>query len=202
MKERPILFSPQMVRALIEGGKTQTRRTIKNAFDGETWAGNVYPARESGWIAWWPGGTAEFTKQAYANGFECPYGQPGDKLWVRETFCCVHGTADGPRDDDFVRYRADGGIGEKVIDSVRGWKPSIFMPKAYSRITLTIADVRVQRLQEISHRDALAEGVEYDVSKEDRAPLQSFQTLWESINGAGSWNANPWVWCISFTRSE
>jgi len=86
--ERPILFSEEMVRAILDGRKTMTRRVIKKAWDGFSWAGDVLPAKETGWIAWWPKGDAEFTKRAYNEGFPCPYGQLEDRLWVKETWFC------------------------------------------------------------------------------------------------------------------
>ena len=84
--DRPINFNSEMVRAILDGRKTMTRRIIKKVWDGFAWAGDVHPAREIGWIAWWPKGDAEFTKKAYKDGFLCPYGQTGDRLWVKETF--------------------------------------------------------------------------------------------------------------------
>jgi hypothetical protein len=177
-KERPILFSGEMVRAILDGRKTQTRRVVKPKPD------------DSG--LW--------------NNDKCPYGKPGDRLWVRETFF-----VDGPR----IQYRADHhGAPKETI-----WKPSIFMPRHASRILLEIADVRCERLRDISEADAIAEGVASfrpvpgDGDPETlyanymnkgrlsyRKAYFSFMTLWQSINGPESWNANPWVWVITFKR--
>lgn len=100
-----------------------------------------------------------------------------------------------------VLYKADFGDWADNPDSDLGpWRSPIFMPREFSRITLAIESVRVQRLNEITHRDALAEGVEYDVSKPDGAPLPRFRALWEKINGKGSWAASPWIWCLTFSR--
>jgi hypothetical protein len=153
-KARPILFSAPMIRALREGRKTQTRRILKQASNvGEDVAWAVCPALESGWIAWFRlprEDIADFTKQAYTHGFRCPYGQSGNLLWVRETF---HAES-----KHTIHYRADGWDYEDAPHS--GWKPSIYMPKWASRLTLEITDVRVERLQYISEQDAIAEGVE------------------------------------------
>ena len=153
---------------------------------------------------------------------QCPYGQPGDRLWVRETHAFVPRTAfamsDGVQqtlrpDDDHVAaiYRA-------AWERSRGgivWRPSIHMPRWASRITLEITCVRVERLQDVSDDDAIAEGVgqvvreklpkiqqwgEYDIIEVDA--VAEYRALWESINGPGSWRANPWVWVIEFKRVE
>ena len=177
MKERPILFSAPMVRALLAGTKTQTRRVIK------------------------PRHLAFFNQDAAAmlsdwNERPLPYGKPGDRLWVRETWhdasSSLHSCA---------LYRADG------IDlHWDKWTPSIHMPRWASRITLEITSVRVERLQEISEADAQAEGwtrrpeVSTDPQVHKEAARDWFMDLWESINGPGSWDANPWVWVIEFKR--
>lgn len=193
MKERPILFSGPMVRAILAGRKTQTRRICKKAWwDEFTWAGDVYPARESGWIAWWPKGDAEFTKRAYLDGFLCPYGQPGDRLWVRETWLLV----DDMNGSQQVHYRADN---EDIPGS---WKPSLFMPRWASRISLEITGVRVERLQGITEEDAQKEGVEID-GHYSMFYKTAFKKLWDSINGKKHpWESNPWVWCIEFKREK
>jgi len=182
MKERPILFSGPMVRAILDGRKTQTRRVVK---------------------------PQEHALQWPACGCATPYGAPGDRLWVRETFTCVAGPNILP---GRVVYRAD----EPELD-VR-WTPSIHMPRYRSRITLEVISVRVEPLNNISATDAIAEGIEpygqliglsvyttfrdYLTGAKDRAARQSFETLWESINGTGSWDANPWVWVVEFRRLE
>jgi hypothetical protein len=140
----------------------------------------------------------------------CPYGQAGDRLWVRETWAP---DADIPNG---TIYRADpGGDYQDTSDGFK-WHPSIHMHRWRSRITLEIADVRVERLQDINGQDSIAEGIkrhitglegctistfqDYLTGATDRAARQSYQTLWESINGPGSWAANPWVWVITFQR--
>ena len=171
MKERPILFNGEMVRATLDGRKTQTRRAIKPqpGFQGNTPIECIH----------------------------CPYGDPGDRLWVRETW------AKGPQNHGWgeVIYKATfGAMMKPVCEGFTKWKSPRFMPRKYSRITLEVTGVRVERLQDITHRDALAEGVSYDVSKSDGAPLKRFQVLWDSNNAKGGfgWDDNPWVWVIEF----
>ena len=176
MKERPILFSAPMVRALLAGTKTQTRRIVK--------------ARDLEWMDVHQG------LREPDNAERCPYGQPGDRLWVRETFGHFE------RNENFapgceVFYRADG---ESL--AVERWRPSIHMPRWASRITLEVTGVRVERLQDISEADATAEGVSAIPDEMRRAtPRCDFQALWQSINGPDSWAANPWVWIVEFRRS-
>lgn len=201
MKERPILFSAPMVRAILDGRKTVTRRILK--WDGlpdapptEKFCTKGEPAWQETcdpgyWIGCDTNGTTIFAR--------CPFGVPGDRLWVRETFYLEGNSADQPR------YRADGEA-PKGID----WTPSIFMPRCASRLTLEVVSVRVERLQEISVEDAKAEGVEeHDddgvtyygpFGKGHVCAVSAFAILWEEINGPGSWSANPWVWRIEFRR--
>jgi len=191
MKERPILFNAPMVRALLSGSKTQTRRRFKlppgldwyfsGALRGEE-TGDVHDPAGKGW---WN-----------IDELRCPYGQPGDQLWVKETW-----REDSPDDPEGAIYRADQ---EHLMPQGGRWKPSIFMPRWASRVTLEITGVRVERLQDISETDALAEGIHrYDVL-EEAGPHDphfnrgTYQRLWESINGGGSWASNPWVWVITF----
>ena len=179
MTARPILFSGPMVRALLEGRKTQTRRAVKpQPPSGHVYVGRVlcstHRADEGKWT--WAVGQAAMLREAHR--VSCPYGQPGDLLWVRETF--------GEFRENWIGYRAT--CGDPPPDS-GSWKPSIFMPRWASRLTLRITDVRVQRLQDCSHADAAAEGV---------GDLIEYGVLWESINGPGSWDANPWVWALTF----
>lgn len=224
MKERPILFSGAMVRAILRdiNPKTQTRRICRPAdfskglHPGGLWADAVYPAAESGWIAWQgltpPGPVlAEQTRQLYRHGFPCPYGAPGDRLWVRETWrpCAVPQCSDTAicveyRDSDYCK------LGHLATLNRSGWRPSIFMPRWASRITLEITDVRVERVQDISEADAQAEG--WDFSNLDfgqsydpvsmHLARQWYSALWDSINakrGYG-WASNPWVWALTFRR--
>ena len=190
MKERPILFSGHMVRALLDGSKTQTRRAVKNT--------------PLDWLEMY-GFTPEFVANS-GNGM-CPYGQPGDRLWVRESFAHIYRDNSSPERRSFedVAYMADGrGID---IGAYGSWKPSIHMPRWASRILLEITRVRVERLQDISEADCIAEGCKgghgsipgYQYSA---APREQYFSLWESINGDRSWEANPWVWVIEFQRVQ
>lgn len=222
MKERPILFSAPMVRAILAGTKTQTRREAKGLI-GLT-------------------GAVRLVKSS-ADGFPvCPYGQPGDRLWVREAFrfpesldgispravaeksiaagyhapwCPTQYEADGARQHaqewrDFVTPPMPNEPGRL--------RASLHMPRWASRITLEITSIRVERLQDISEADAIAEGVrpESHVIPDDDTsaffrigavrnnsyPIARYAALWESLNGAGSWAANPWVWAVEFKRVE
>ena len=219
MKERPILFSAPMVRALLDGSKTQTRRIIKGqAPDWATFTDEEYAdGREFFMVCGEkePSGLRPILAAAH-----CPYGQAGDRLWVRETFSDIYGAGgDEARRKEEVMYRADGETDPYVIGG--RWTPSIHMPRWASRILLEIVSVRVERLQDCSRKDAIAEGIhryehvwrdsEYpldDVAYEPvkgwatrySCPIQAYQALWESINGAGNWDANPWVWVVEFKR--
>ncbi len=183
MKERPILFSGPMVRAILDGRKTQTRRVVKpQPFHA------IVRSCSTG---------AKLDDEGKL--FHCPYGCLRDTLWVRETFLLANGgTACYCRADmssfDAVGFGAMYG----------GWKPSIFMPHQWSRITLEITDVRVERVQDISTNDALSEGVsDYsgDTKGEMPWPKQAYQILWDSINGKNHpWSSNPWVWAITFKQ--
>jgi hypothetical protein len=192
MKERPILFSAPMVRAILDGRKTQTRRVCK-----------VQPVvrpdlSPSGLLAWLvDAGTYMFGDKPMPEFVNrCPYGRPGDHLWVREAFVFCLDDKFGPIPDSVI-YRAD----EGNADWSHGWKPSIHMPRCASRILLEITSVRVERLNDISEADARAEGyAEIPGSANQMAPAAWFEGLWESINGPGSWNDNPWVWVVEFRR--
>lgn len=208
LKERPILFSGAMVRAILDGKKTQTRRALKvQPLD-------VLPMLEDKAGVEWVG-LMQREPEPKGTVFRCKFGKPSDRLWVRETWCCVHGVPDAggvPHPDDFVRYRADSGPGEQVITDIRCWHPSIHMPRVYSRILLEIVGVRVERLNDISEADARAEGItdggclncgnSEPCGCDTPAPdaRDSFVRLWESINGDGSWATNPWVWVLEFRR--
>lgn len=187
---RPILFSAPMVRALLAGTKTQTRRIAKGA---PSWA------TDAGFSAFTPRGSISFRGVAPGHGFgesfvRCPYGVPGDRLWVRETF---FENADG------VFYRATDPAWDAERENTRvTWKPSIFMRRRQSRLTLEVTDVRVERVQDISESDARAEGVERDhgalnATMSDVARGR-YEKLWGDINGSDSWAANPFVWVVSF----
>lgn len=210
MKERPILFSGPMVRAILAGTKTQTRRAMKPQPTDEfrvlavEWYSPEYEDRHGELQP----GEDIFGVYGDEEGYKCPYGAPGDRLWVRETWRAPGAV---PRSDDPVRpgmrieYRAD----EDHATDGFTWRPSIFMPKWACRLVLEIVGVRVERLQTISEADALAEGIAFDKQWEGYGidggrffhcsdPRRSYEQLWESINGEGSWDANPWVWVIEF----
>lgn len=208
MKERPILFSAPMVQAILAGTKTQTRRIAKprrkpSLLDG-TWTDD-YVLDE---------GNREWLMR------DCPFGAIVDRLWVRETFAEV-GSIGKPIDWFEYQYRADfrDGIwnGDHSMCFDR-WKPSIFMPRAASRITLEIESIHVERLQDINEADAIAEGVSevgigmhmykmytdytklWEMGGYCLSAAVSYQSLWESINGIESWDVNPWVWVITFKK--
>lgn len=205
MIARPILFSGAMVRALLDGGKTQTRRACKPM--------NQWVEQECREVRAIDGTPHHFLKGATEplEKLRCPYGQPGDRLWVRETFLDTQGTGIEHRDESGLRHRyafaadcAPGSYGDHARkDYGLKWKPSIHMPRVASRILLEIVAVRVERLQDITEGDAWAEGV-------DKAEVLSmpcadgataaYSALWQRINGAGSWEANPWVWVVEFKR--
>lgn len=268
VKERPILFSAPMVRALLDGSKTQTRRIVKpQPPTGHSWSGWCVSSthrRDEGKAVWAVGETPLLQD---AHRVACPYGQPGDRLWVRETWGVVSNAWDDEgsmidwvpnRPATFIHempfgkgyysghviYAADGGYEWAGDDDGGGeprtaWHPSIHMPRAVSRILLEIVSVRVERLNDCSEADAKAEGVmqldaddsprpeartkdgwdlcptcagtglrstlgagggvNFDVDCTDcDTHLKLYRHLWESINGAGSWDANPWVWVVEF----
>lgn len=226
MKERPILFSGAMVRALLDGTKTQTRRVVKR----QPWASCSI---EEGYE-----GESPFVYSALNGagpGYEvkesrtpciCPYGQPGDRLWVREAWARTPVYQAGG--EEWIVYRE----GDNRTDYGGPWKPSIHMPRAASRILLEIVSVHVERLQVISEADADAEGCERLDSEryvqdwalcpkcggtrlhralgsgggviedvdcvECDTYVKRYRHLWESISGPGSWDANPWVWVVEF----
>jgi hypothetical protein len=202
MKERPILFSGSMVRAILSGVKFQTRRVVKPQpewVEPETVWQQADGHSGPGWYA-----HNEDYPEEGSLFYRCPYGQPSDRLWVRENFCDV-ASEGSPRRLQEVMYRADGDTSRDVVPR---WSPSIHMPRWASRITLEITDVRVERLQDISEEDAIAEGVKWFSSGAvecpgmPETPVDAYRSLWEKISGSGSWEKNPWVWCISFKRTE
>lgn len=200
MKERPILFSGPMVRALRDGSKTQTRRVVKpqpdTAHNGEPyWF-------IGGYRVWGYRPAPAIPLRAGGNPLPCPYGQRSDRLWVRESFAHMYRDNAQPekRAPEDVTYMADNLTPDPYVYG--SWKPSIHMPRWASRITLEITSVRVERLQDISEADAKAEGVALKNSPAAflTSYVRGFRDLWESINGPGSWTANPWVWAIEFRR--
>lgn len=196
MKERPILFSAPMVRAILAGTKTQTRRVVKpRPMPAGGW---TVAARPRGFeITYWDSDEQERC------GIACPYGKPGDRLWVRETFAKIDGQTQPWIETD---YRATYTHGDRLGDTLgikKRWTPAIHMPRAASRITLEVTGVRVERLQAISASDAIAEGIPRGGPENpDGIEQREYRTLWESINGPASWDANPWVWVIEFDRVE
>lgn len=226
MKERPILFSAPMVRAILDGSKTQTRRIVPeklygkpveflpdNALMPEWYGENPSKNDPSNW------GIHNFIEQDPLLITECcKQGSAGDQLWVRETFLAfghwnIRYNHKKHRDEwHFTDRTIESGFGYAYTSTgfdfvlndrnsgLTGWyrRPAIFMPRKVSRIDLLIKGVRVERLQDISESDARAEGI----PNGDYAvrPDISFKKLWESINGTESWAANPWVWVIDFER--
>lgn len=211
MKERPILFSAPMVRAILEGRKNQTRRAIKLPNERGEWEASTIggdgtyhsdgtPAPEMACIWNIKTGTT----------LVCPHGKHGDRLWVRETWQGPLFEGDLPEDHmsdkyekpEFCHYKASGDNCD-FIDAddnlVSRWRPSIHMPRWASRILLEITNVRVERLQEISDEDSLDEGI-YPTSTGlyRGSAISQYKKLWESINGQGSWDLNPWAWVIEF----
>ncbi len=206
MKERPILFSPPMVRAILFAArKTQTRRLFKHNI-------TELEIDKIGYTTFTPDGHISIRGKrqvdggGYAEWFvKCPFGQTDDQLWVRETFC--QDTSDGK--SHFYVYKAD--YPDYPMGSAT-WKPSIHMPRIASRISLQITTIRVERLQDISREDAIAEGVFYHTGLEGYStdeegrnfhasdPRISYCKLWCSIHSPESWDLNPWVWVIEFKK--
>jgi hypothetical protein len=217
MKARPILFSGPMVRAILDGRKTQTRRVVKGS-----WLPIVEEClRVNGKWIW--------TTMEY--DLTTPFGEPGDRLWVRETWApmcrqadpicwCIEDQNEG--EHHYVEYRVDTGNSrpgewpeDYEDDDAPKWRPSIHMPRWASRITLEITNVRVEKLQEITPEDAMAEGVEawmksletgggYDPDAHLNGYFTTaFARMWSRVvpvDGESSWSANPWVWVIEFKR--
>ncbi|EIV7932397.1 morphogenetic protein [Klebsiella pneumoniae] len=210
MKERGMIFNGEMVRAILDGRKTQTRRIMapQPADDIERC---IFPNPEA--IGW---KSSLRHKHGSTTAHFCHYGKPGDRIWVRETF-------QGPLFDydlmdsyckdptpfvkpEFCVYKADGVPAPEFYDADGElhccWRPSIHMPRWASRILLEITNVRVERLKSISDGDAIREGCSTADMKSGDCVADVFARLWASIYGAESWNANPWVWVIEFKRVE
>lgn len=221
MKERPILMSAPMVRSILAGTKSQTRRVVKPEgahrvfqFRGTTAAaGADEPTGEWGWCG---------SESVVHKHIRCPYGVPGDRLWVREAWRAPSEfNAIKPSD---LRAPVDGLLGTPIVyeatrhKSVQFGKlrPGMFMPRWASRFTLQVTGVRVERLQDISNLDALEEGITVELSPDGcpltyggtvdalrpYGPVEAYRALWERLNGAGSWDANPLVWVVEFKRIE
>lgn len=222
IKERPILFSAPMVRAILEGRKTVTRRAVK-----------IQPRSKADIGSYGPGQPFIRNSDVTKPNPECPYGRTGDRLWVRETWYCNHSEVqkgpylqpadmqdvDQAREDGDLVYAADG-LNPYEQDQPT-WKPSIHMPRWASRILLEITDVRAERLQDISEEQAVAEGLiwqgqengkEFYSHAERQYPpgshqqfgisgtdaVSAFRNLWTSVGG--DWQSNPWVWVVEFKR--
>ena len=165
-----------------------------------TWNDTKFPRSLQSTLKGW-NGTVEATGES--KEFRCPYGDEGDVLWVRETWCDYndgygkeheHLKSPTPR----ILYKED--FRDMLSDKVGIWKPSIFMPKHACRFFLRINDVRVERLQDISEEDAAAEGV--FIHPVYPSPRMEFASLWDKINSQNNWNSNPYVWVISFELTE
>jgi len=236
MRERGILMSGPMVRAILAGKKTQTRRAVRapEVCPDCIAASIPHPNGDGGMGLF---GSAAYLRIPACDHFgepvlgarvRCPYGAPGDRLWVRETWA----------GDDFYGavYRADhpsadlkAGELDSGEQSIRQWRPSLLMPRWASRITLEVTGIRVERAQDISDADIEAEGVDAEAvdalwaaakqsrraelwpfareALADRGPpadwraIDNWRAAWTLINGRASWDANPWVWVVSFRRT-
>ena len=225
MKERPIIFSGDMVRAILDGRKTQTRRIVKPARERSGSGCELAPCEIAGEI-----NSGDYTL--------CPYGKPGDRLWVRETWrphapemCGIDNSSINYRADDYhwllqTKEEADLWLEARRPEEqwpqmlVPKWRPSIHMPRWASRLALEVTGVRVERVQDISDSDATAEGLQifnedgnlyYSGLESDPEtwftnlaawhcddPIAAYRDLWERINGPGSWERNDWVWVVEF----
>jgi len=201
VKERPILMSAAMVLACLDDSKTQTRRVLRPQWPRANTEPKEHSCSPGLWIAYTSDGRLRNGEGESGGERRCPYGTPGDRLWVRESFRIVPTSA----------YRASEGVQQTVCPTDpyeaaiyragwdRGgsgvWKPSIHMPRWASRLTLIITEVRVELLQDITEADARAEGV---------ASVAAYRELWDSLNakrGYG-WDMNPFVWVVSFVRVQ
>lgn len=233
MTERPILFSAPMIQAILAGRKSQTRRIIKPP------RGHNHPSGLLGFIqermTYWFSDSLPHANPFPSFEKKCPYGVPGDRLWVRETWGlggsllvdpCLNYRADGAQIPlhkrltkidgtgfDAIHWECPGGFTDAAhllaIATRDKWHPSIHMPRWASRITLEITGVRVERLQEITEADAVAEGIQNIGGRftfngglhESRTAIDSFYALWKSINGEESFDANPFVFVLEFRRA-
>ncbi|WP_277561093.1 hypothetical protein [Acinetobacter beijerinckii] len=218
MKERPILFSTSMVKAILNGTKTQTRRVVNKAPTTEI--NHRLIALDNGWN--WQvdqQGIVPTMHREIDNPMVCPFGQIGDRLWVRETFC--YGRIDefdaehpedrslyvdqDASDKNYQRAVHKQWCLENNVDIEEVvWKPSIHMPRWASRILLEITNIRVEPLKDISNEDAKAEGFDYSTHPSaiemgySIGAKTNFRITWEQIYGQNEWNKNPWVWVVEF----
>ena len=220
MKERPILFSAPMVRALLAGTKTQTRRIVKPQWPTDVVDVSERPALDHVLKCVVSGHSGEWEDEHSLDEVRrCPYGQSGDQLWVKETHQILN-----PRTDAVLPAKPQPGVcvlafaadERSRFETHSGhlfdgpWRPSIFMPRWASRIQLEITGIRVERLNDISEADASAEGLSFDTDRIGywsgtgdkwwNSAREAYADLWVSINGAGSWTVNPWAWVIEFRR--
>jgi hypothetical protein len=206
MKESPIRFTGAEVRATLDGRKTQLRRIMKvqppaAGYTLGTCMSTTGDRRDEGRHHW-----VKVDGHAVVDGsqpyFASPYGYEGDRLWVRETFRKIKGqTATWIATDYRATYQHGDRLGDVVGMSPGSWKSSGQMPRECSRILLEIIAIRVERLQDISNEDAVAEGTGVPLDMR-YAAYDGFRPMWEDIHDAGSWAANPWVWVVEFKRVE
>ncbi|MGF6669166.1 hypothetical protein [Pseudomonas monsensis] len=229
IKERPILFSAPMVRAILDGGKTVTRREIKPRMRSADTSFELHQQPDGSWRPMHTFDESCMDDQGTEHPITCPYGQTGDRLWVREAWACdAQVDSIAPRDlsqGEPIWYPADGAVrqtGCSMVTTGKG-RPSIHMPRWASRILLEITDVRVERLQAGEGETAfesryVAEGINrihqgdgehaFHPFKATTGPgnwtdpFDAWRELWISISGADSWNANPWVWVVEFKRVQ
>lgn len=205
--ERPILFNGDMVRAILDGRKTQTRRPVKPQPTQQPDGSWMRHARGRGCYSEYS--VNRRREEVYGKGrellstrdYELPVAEwllesapysPGDRLWVRETWTTAM------KDDAHVFYRADE-TDHRIISNGNCWRPSIHMPRAASRLLLEVTEVRVERIQSISHDDAIAEGIDLCNSSVGWIVRERIQRLWEAVY-PGSWARNEWVWAVTFKR--
>lgn len=217
MKERPILFNDQRVRALMSGMQTQTRRIMKSM--------PLAPGQDNHEGCY---GIDVLSNHVQGNRvlgmgdlrYHCPYGQPGDRLWVRETWrgpvipavdmAAWEASPDEFRQPRYCQYRADTSeFGNDQDFAEFGWQAGIHMPRWASRIDLEITDIRVEKIQHISEQDIAAEGIQSDahflnnfftMHSEVQSPKDAYRAQWALQYGGTSWEVNPWVWVIDFKR--
>ncbi len=215
MKTRPILFGGKMVRAITDGRKTQTRRVIRPQPEQMYWAGRdryLWRPKRGMFVDAW----AE-KQLAQKMAEHCPHGAPGDRLWLKETWCPLgdieaHARAGEPVDIAYkADWDADGVDREEARDAgVDRWRPSRFMPRWASRITLEVVSRRAERVQDISNADVIAEGIgrwTFAVgawADDPPDPRWKFIELWDSLNAkaSNSFESNPWIWVVEFRRVE
>lgn len=239
-KERPILFSGPMVRAILEGRKTVTRREIKPRMRSADTQFELHQQPDGSWRPMHTFDESCMDAQGTEHPIVCPYGQVGDRLWVRESWQDVHpvqvtdgrytqlgraGIPGPPEVTSQTIYRADGPypvvyhthahpyrclqpdpkhLPTPAEGGFTGWAPSIHMPRWASRILLEITDVRVERLQEITTEQIIAEGLVTSLREHDAVCdlREQWQQLWSGLNGTESWTSNPWVWVVEFKQVQ